>query len=200
MVSTLAVFAALLASAPEPEPPPESAPDTEEAPEAAPTDEAPPVDIPTGPSRAAKKDFNAPWRQGRSRLGISGGAVGFDGTSNDFYLGASYGYFVVDNLELAVDTVLTFGDSPFTWRVGPMLTFIVPVESEFQPYLGGFYRHWFIADSAFLDQDTLGGKLGVVIRSSGVFFQLGVVIERTVSQCDADCTAIYPELGLSLGL
>ncbi|MFO0745214.1 MAG: hypothetical protein U1F43_05980 [Myxococcota bacterium] len=178
MLPTLAVLVALVAS----DPSDPSAPE-----------------IPSGQAQA-RQDYNAPWRQGHSRLSLGGGAAGFSGDGTDFYIGAAYGYFVVDNLELGIDAILTFGDAPFMARVGPSLTYIIPVQAAVQPYLGGFYRHWFIADQAFLDEDTLGAKLGVVIRSSGLFIQLGLVAEHTVSTCDEDCTAFYPEIGLSLTL
>jgi len=160
----------------------------------------------TTESPQLERDYNAPWRQGRSRLGFTGGASVFGGGGNDtqFYLGGSYGYFVVDNLELGIDALFLFGgQTDFMLRTGPSLTFVVPFESDFQPYIGAFYRHWFITDAAFADVDTLGGKLGIFITSSTVFLQLGVVVERVVSACDdalQDCTSVYPELGFSIGL
>lgn len=154
------------------------------------------------PPQSVERDYNAPWRQGRSRLGFAGGASAFTGGPTTFYLGATYGYFVVDNLELGIDALFLFGGDPgFMLRTGPALTFIVPFESEVQPYIGAFYRHWFIPDSTFLDQDTIGGKLGIILRSS-VFLQVGIVVEHFVSECNdelEDCTVIYPELGFSIG-
>jgi len=178
--------------------------------EPAPTEEAdePPVEETSEPAPAAaplpplaslKKDYNAPWRQGRSRLAMGGGVSGLTG-SNLFYVAVSYGYFIVDNLELGVDALMLFGDQPFQLRVGPGLLYIVPIEAEVQPYVGAFYRHWFVPDDAFLDQDTLGGRLGLVLRSGGTFLQLGLVMESIISTCDDDCTSFYPELGFSISL
>lgn len=199
MLPTLAVLtAALLANEPGPadDPPPDP---VETEPDPVETQPDPVETTPaTTPAAAAHKDYNAPWRQGRSRLSLSGGLIAFGDSGSDFAIGGSYGYFIVDNLELGVDVLMTFGEAPFTLRTGPSLLYIVPIEAEAQPYFGAFYRHWFITDSAFLDQDTIGGRLGIVVRTSGVFFQLGLVAEQTISECEDDCTAFYPELGFSL--
>jgi len=151
-----------------------------------------------GPPWAGEPDYNTPWRQGRSRLSLGAGLAGFTGSA-DFYFGLSYGYFIVDNLELGVDSLLTFGDQPFTARVGPSLLYVFPVEAPVQPYAGGFYRHWFIADDLVADLDTLGWRAGLVLRSGGTFLLLGVAME-SILDCDDDCTSFYPELGFSLSL
>ncbi|MCC6621461.1 MAG: hypothetical protein IT385_09400 [Deltaproteobacteria bacterium] len=152
-----------------------------------------------GPAWAGEPDYNAPWRQGRSRLGLGGGLIGLSG-SDDFYFGLSYGYFIVDNLELGVDTLLTFGSQPFTARVGPSLLYVIPVEAQVQPYVGGFYRHWFISDDALADLDSLGWRAGLVLRTGGTFLQLGIVMESVLDCEGDDCTSFYPELALSLSL
>lgn len=152
-----------------------------------------------GPQWAGEPDYNAPWRQGRSRLSLGGGLIGMSGSS-DFYFGISYGYFIVDNLELGIDTLITFGDEPFAARVGPSLLYVFPLEASVQPYLGGFYRHWFITDDALSDLDSLGWRAGLVLRAGGTFLQLGIVMESIVTECADDCTSFYPELAFSLSL
>lgn len=139
-----------------------------------------------------------PYDQGRVRVGLSGGGVGRSGQV-DIYVSAAFGYFVVDNLELGADLTLWFGDTPFTAQLGPTLRYIIPLDGPVKPYLGAFYRHWFVSGPD-PDADTLGGRAGVIIHSSSVFFSIGAAYEAVISACDAGCSSFYPEFGISFFL
>lgn len=136
-----------------------------------------------------------PYDQGRVRVGVSGGGIGRSGQV-DFYISAAFGYFVVDNLELGADLTLWFGDTPFTAQLGPTLRYIIPIDGPVKPYLGAFYRHWFVSGPD-PDADTVGGRAGVIIHTSGAFFSLGAAYEAVVSDCDVGCSSFYPEFGIS---
>ncbi|TNF26727.1 MAG: hypothetical protein EP329_20800 [Deltaproteobacteria bacterium] len=143
---------------------------------------------------AAAPDAN-PFAQGRSRVGISGGGVGSAG-HYDFYIAGSFGYFLVDNLELGGDLALWFGDTPFYAQLGPAVRYIVPLDADVKPYLGAFYRHWFMTGDA-ADADTVGARLGLLIQSRSFWLTLGAAYEAVVSECSGDCDDFYPEFGLS---
>ena len=149
------------------------------------------------PARAVSPPdaLTTPFYQGRTRVGLSGGGIGHSGNL-DFYISGSFGYFVLDNLELGVDLSLWFGDTPFTAQLGPAVRYILPLDSPVQPYIGAFYRHWFVS-GADPDADTVGARLGVLIHSQSIWFTLGLAYEAVVSQCSGDCSSIYPEFGLS---
>ncbi len=183
------------------EPPPDEAP-----PDEAPPDEAPPDEevepIPyegeggsqRGPDQV-KRERTTPFPQGKVRVGIGGGLFsGRDRT--DFGFEISIGVFVIDNLELGVDTAFQFGDSPFAAYLGPTARYVFPVNSYVAPYIGGFYRHWFLSEG-FEDFDSLGARLGLLVRSGAAYLYLGIVYEAVVSECDGDCDEFYPEFGVS---
>jgi len=143
-----------------------------------------------GPARAS-----TPYSQGKMRVGLGGGGFGRSGNVS-FYAAGSFGVFVVDNLELGADLGLFFGSGPFTMQLGPTLRYIIPAHEAIHPYFGAFYYHWFIGDG-LPDVDTVGGRLGALIRTSHLYFGIGLVYEHIVSACARDCGSFYPEFGVS---
>ena len=128
-----------------------------------------------------------------------GGSLRFDPDGSIFVLSLGVGYFVVDGLELGLSTSAFFGADPFVTQVtvGPRYIFYkVPV---IKPYVGAFYRHWFVADN-FPDVDTVGGRAGVVFQPDGsrIAISGGLVYERVISSCSEECNLVYPELSFSL--
>lgn len=146
-------------------------------------------------AEAPAERATTPFSQGRTRVGLAGGATGGAGHL-DFYIAGSFGYYVVDNLELGVDLAFWFGDTPFFAQLGPAVRFIVPLDAPVKPYLGAFYRHWFVT-GVDPDADTVGARLGLLIQSSNVWFTIGAAYEAVVSECSGDCDDLYPEFGLS---
>lgn len=154
-----------------------------------------------GPRAARAQDGDVverttPYEQGKIRVGLGGGAYG-SRSGVDFSLQASFGVFVVDNLELGADLSIFFSDElPLITQLGPTVRYIFPISDVVHPYLGAFYYHWFIGDGV-RDIDTLGARAGVLIRSDIVFVTIGLAIEQTVSRCDRDCLDWYPEFGVA---
>lgn len=186
----------------------EPPPDGEVAPEEVPPEEAPPPEdevepIPyegeggsrRGPDQV-KRERTTPFPQGKIRLGIGGGLFA-SRNATDFGFELSLGVFVIDNLEVGVDTAFQFGDSPFAAYLGPTVRYVFPVNAYVAPYVGTFYRHWFLPDTIFEDFDTLGARLGLLVRSGGAYLYIGIVYEAVVSECSGDCGDFYPEFGAS---
>lgn len=151
-----------------------------------------------GPSTAAADDGEArtPWDRGRIALSLSLGSE--EAFGDDYFLvGAGVGYFVLDGLEVGLDGVRWFGGDPGISVVSPGLRYVaVPLGWPVLPYVGAFYTHYFIG-GPFDDFDTVGGRLGLVLhRGGGLVLGVGVIAERIVSDCDEDCTSIYPELSI----
>lgn len=138
----------------------------------------------------------SPYVQGRTRLGI-GGDSDYNGNRWNMALAFSLGYFVVDNLELGGELAFQFGDDPFSAQLGPSIRYFMPVSEVVHPYLGAFYRHYFLT-AGIDDLDTLGARLGLIWRQGATFLGFGVVFEHIISACDDECTEIYPEVGLSV--
>lgn len=168
--------------------------------------EAPAPDAPPDPPAAAPapprehiadapRERPGPYPQGKIRLGLGGGLLSF-GSSNNFGFALSFGVFVIDNVEVGADGAVQFGDEPFAAYLGPTARVLFPFNEAVHPYVGGFYRHWFLTEGLD-DFDTLGARAGVVVRTGRVFFGIGLVYEVVVSECDGDCSDLYPELGIS---
>lgn len=132
----------------------------------------------------------------RGKFGLSGG--GGSQTSfgyRKFVIGLGVGYFVLDGVELGLSGLHQFGDGPSVSQLSPSLRYIAqPLvgHSPLIPYIGVFYRHWFIGDELD-DVDTVGSRAGALFLSGRLILGLGVVVERTVSTCDADCVEVYPD-------
>ena len=142
-----------------------------------------------------------PFDQGKMNLSISGGSTSnFD--KRYFAIGAGFGYFVLNGLELGTAAVHQFGDGPSISQIQPRVRYVVqPLVGKFPliPYVGAFYNHWFIGDG-FEDVDAIGGRGGLIYISGRLLLGLGVAVERTVSECIEDCTQVYPDFSISLSL
>lgn len=139
-----------------------------------------------------------PFDQGRMRVSIGGGT---GGGSADFVVGLGFGYYVVDGLELGFDSDLWLGAEPNRLKLSPQMRYVFHMVPVVRPYIGTFYKHWFMGDG-FDDIDTIGGRLGVFyVTGPRVFIGLGVVHEILLG-CELEdsdeCSETYPEFGISL--
>jgi hypothetical protein len=147
-------------------------------------------------ARADDGEARTPWDRGRIAISLSLGSE--EAFGDDYFLvGAGVGYFVLDGLEVGVDGVRWFGGDPGISVVSPGLRYVaVPLGWPVLPYVGGFYTHYFIG-GPFEDFDTVGARLGLVLhRGGGLILGGGAIAERIVSDCNEDCTSIYPELSV----
>jgi len=137
----------------------------------------------------------------RGKFSLGGGA----GTQSNlgykyFVIGLGVGYFVLDGLEVGLGGLYQFGDGPSISQLSPSLRYVAqPLvgKSPVIPYTGVFYRHWFIG-SDIEDVDTLGGRVGLLYVSGKLVLGIGIVYERTVSECVDDCGQFYPDFTISL--
>ncbi len=149
------------------------------------------------PAQAAGRRH--PFEQGNVRLTLAS-AFGVGQTQDGYVVvGAGLGYFVLDGLELGLDVEHYFGADPTITRVSPQVTFNFYMLRPLPPYVGVFYRHWFV-DGTPRDLDTLGMRAGAtLVASGGVALGAGAVYERILQPCEGDaCDALYPELHLAV--
>jgi hypothetical protein len=140
-----------------------------------------------------------PFEQGKVRISLSGGMVSTYGDSY-FVLGGGAGYFVLDGLELGLDGEYWFAGDPSVGKLSPRVQYFIYQLSPFVPYVGAFYKHWFVGGN-YDDVDTIGGRLGAVFSIGGaLYLGAGVVHEQIMSSCQTDCTDTYPELLISISL
>lgn len=137
-----------------------------------------------------------PWDQGHISLAIVVSSQDSFGDSY-FVVGGGAGFFVVDGLELGGRVVRWFGGDPGITELSPHVRYVaVPLGWPLLPYAGAFYTHYFIED-IFPDADTVGARLGMLYhQGGGLTVGVGAAYERFVSDCEDDCSTIYPEVSV----
>jgi len=137
-----------------------------------------------------------PFDQGRIRVNLTG-STGGSSNNRYFVIGAGVGYFVFDGLEVGASVESWLGGDPTITKLGPEVRYIVFQIPYIHPYAGGFYNHWFVHD--FDDVDTLGARGGIaIVTGPNLVAGGGVVYEVIVSECEDDCSDVYPEFFVSL--
>ncbi|HSN90934.1 MAG TPA: hypothetical protein VLS93_06875, partial [Anaeromyxobacteraceae bacterium] len=127
----------------------------------------------------------------RWRIGASAGAGWAFGVQY-FVAGASLGYRAVGGLELGLDAMGWFGETPSILKVSPRLTYVVTA-GNLTPYAGVYYARWMLG-SGYSDADAVGGRVGVFqYAGRGGGFGVGVAFERLLD-CSGECDSWSPEL------
>jgi len=148
---------------------------------------------PTAPDERPRAT-EGPYSQGRVRISVSAGmSNAFD--AQYFAIHAGAGYFVWDGLELGLDAEQWFGSGPSLSKLSPETRYVLYFVPVITPYIGAFYKHWFVGDG-LADVDTVGGRVGAFIAAFGghAVFGGGAVFEQRISECQSDCFSVYPEL------
>ncbi len=139
-----------------------------------------------------------PFDQGRLRLGIG---LGWTSTSRTDWLilGAGLGFYVIDGLEVALDSTFWVVGDPFVATLTPGLRYVFIQLPSVKPYIGAFYRHYFVGDG-YDDTDSLGGRLGVYFMlSKNAYIGGGIVYEHFLDDdLFASRDQFYPETHLLL--
>jgi hypothetical protein len=152
-------------------------------------------------SAAAPAPYDAGWfGKGRSALSLLIGSS-FSGDRTYLILGADYGYFLIDGLELGAGATFYLFDEPFMMTLSPHIKYVLHMVKTVKPYIGAFYRHYIVSD--FDDLDSLGARAGVYIAPGAArwYFGVGVAYEH-ILDCNDDywsCDDVYPELVLAFG-
>ena len=153
-------------------------------------------------SALAQDDDASPsiFDQGRSHGSILVGSGSSDRGEFHLIVGAGYGYFVLDGLDLRLDADMTLGRDPFVGRITPGLQYVLYYVPGIQPYVGGFVRRWFIGSDEE-DMDSVGARLGgIFVQGAHTYIQVGAVWEKIVRNCRPGdtCSYIVPEIMMSL--
>ena len=135
-----------------------------------------------------------PYRQGSLR--VSAGIGYSSGVTDDYWtFGGGAGYYVVDGLELGLDVNTWLGADPKVTTLTPSATFTFFMVPQAKPYVGTFFRHWFVS-SPFDDINSWGARAGLRLPAGPAVISAGVIYERQFA-CDGnDCEDIAPEFGL----
>lgn len=138
-----------------------------------------------------------PFDRNSIRVGATAGWAG-SATTDWFVLGVGLGYFVLDGLEVHADSSFWLGGNPFIATVTPGVRYVFHWVPQVKPYVGAFYRHYFV-DRVGYDSDSLGGRVGLYFTiAPQVYFGGGIVYERMLDDhLFRQRDQVYPELSLA---
>jgi hypothetical protein len=136
-----------------------------------------------------------PFNEGSMRISL---LVGNGYAFNQSYLvvGAGFGYFVVQDLEVGLEADFWTSASPHITTISPEVRYVVPTGGSIRPYVGAFYRRTII--DGYDDLNSVGGRAGIYyVISNGNYFGVGVAYEQYLSCNEAvygTCNDTYPEI------
>ena len=134
------------------------------------------------------------FSHGQKNFGFSVGSSSSFG--NDYtVIGASFSYFVQDNLSLGVGYQGYFGDDPKINDLSLPVTYYYPLNEQYHPYIGAIYRHTFISDG-YDDYDVYGGRVGVAMTMGGNSFASFGWVQEHRSHGEIDEDDGYPEANI----
>jgi len=144
-----------------------------------------------------------PFAAGNKSLGITvgSGSISYSGgvfvtsrVENYYILGVSASYFIVDNLDIGLGYRGWFGGTPKIHQATIPVTYYMPTDSKFRPYLGAFYRYTNISSDLYDDYSSVGGRAGVAIVFRNGYAGFGWVQEVYLNtDSTSDSSSGYPE-------
>jgi hypothetical protein len=134
------------------------------------------------------------FSQGQKNFGFSVGSS--SGFGNDYtVVGASFSYFVRDDIALGVGYQGYFGDDPKINEVSTTATYYYPFSEQYHPYIGAVYRHTFI-DDPYEDYDVIGGRAGIAMSmGNNAYMSIGWIQEHRTHGEDSSDEG-YPEVSV----
>ena len=141
--------------------------------------------------------FGALFEQGSKNVGVNIGAGSNFGV-NYTIIGINASYFVVDNLQAGLEYRGWFGNGPAINEISVPVTYIVPLNDKFRPYLGGFFRKTFLDSSQGDDYSVYGARVGVSMITSGNSYASFGWMQEYYDNSDGDSSNGYPEVAVGL--
>ena len=135
-----------------------------------------------------------PFLQGSPSLTLTLGSA-WVGSNDYFIVGAGLGYYALDGLEVGLDGAIWLFDSPTIGTLTPQIKYVVHQLPIIKPYIGTFYRHYFVGDD-IEDLDSVGARVGIyIVSGKGAYFGVGGLYEHMLD-CNEnvlECDDWYPE-------
>ncbi len=142
-----------------------------------------------------------PFQQGRQSISIVVGS-GTAFRENYIILGAGYGYYVLDGLELGIGAQFWLNGDPSITKVSPQIKYVFTQPKTVKPYVGAFYRRTYT--EGLDDLNSIGYRAGLNFMGRGNFyFGAGFVYEE-YQDCNetvfSSCSESYPEILFSFSM
>ena len=145
------------------------------------------------PTKQPRRD-ELPFLQGSTTLTLTLGSA-WIGTNDYFILGAGLGQYLINGLEVGLDGSIWLFDSPTIGTITPQIKYVVYQLPIIKPYIGAFYRHYFVGDD-IEDFDSIGARVGIyIVSGKGAYFGVGGLYEHMLD-CNEnvlECDDWYPE-------
>lgn len=141
------------------------------------------------------------YLQGNKNFGLTVGTGSLNvGLHQKIYtiVGVSANYFVVDDLSVGFGLRAWLGNSPSLQELTLPVTYFIPLNEKYRPYLGAFVRHTFIEN--FNDYNSYGGRVGMAVKlSENAYMSLGWVEEFYEKDVFGNSTSNgYPEVTIGV--
>ncbi len=138
-----------------------------------------------------------PFASGNANIGITAGSgsVSYSRNVENYYiLGVNADFFVVENLAVGLGYRGWFGGDPIINQGTIPVTYYIPTNSAFRPYVGAFYRYTFV-DGDYDNYSSAGARAGLAITFKGGYFGFGWAQEYYLDADNlSDDTSGYPEM------
>ena len=104
----------------------------------------------------AQEDITPNLNEGTKELRLNGSYDGDAPLDYELTLGAAYGYFFMDNLEIAVEGAVQDNDVITIFELGAAIEYNFPLGGAWVPYIGvgGFYAAAEVDDDIYNDPDS----------------------------------------------
>lgn len=139
------------------------------------------------------------FSQGRVRMTMSASSARL-GERDYVVVGAGFGYYIADGLQIGVDGEGWLGNAPSLYKVAPQVLYVFHRFTAVKPYCGAFFRRTFFEDIP--DRESYGGRAGIVSSVSGnLYTTFGIVYEEYINYDELRYGRYanwYPEFGVTV--
>ena len=134
------------------------------------------------------------FSQGQKNFGFGVGSS--SGYGNNYtVVSANFNYFVQNNISMGIGYQGWFGGDPKISDISIPVTYYIPLNEQYHPYVGAIYRHTFI-EEPYEDYNVYGGRIGIAMTmGSNTYMQVGWVQEHR-TQGDESQDEGYPEVSM----
>lgn len=153
---------------------------------------------PVNSEKQGARSRATPFDRGRVSVAATLGAASY--ASGTYYLvGAGLGYFVANGLQLNANIEHWFGSGANDiTKISPSVRYVLYQVPTLKPFVGVFYRHWFVHSEFINDADTLGARVGALFDRGGILLGIAGMYEVLLTDCDTNCGAWSPEVTMGL--
>ncbi|MCJ7765931.1 MAG: hypothetical protein MUP09_08340 [Thiovulaceae bacterium] len=113
---------------------------------------------------------------------------------NYFVVGVRGDYFVRDNLSVGVGFRSWTGGTPTLQQVTLPVTYYMPTQTRYRPYLGAFYRYTYVGSDRYDNYSSIGARAGVAILFENGYAGFGWAQEVYLNRDNVSSNSSgYPE-------